>query len=207
MPDSRYCTKCGQQKPLDAFSKAGGGKYGRKAHCKECDAARHRDQYVPKPRGPRREPFTGDEVKYCTRCGESKTLAEFSLSRRATETRNAVYRSVCKACASKQALQWFYDHREQSRASQKRWSLQKLYGLTVERYEALLAAQDGKCAICGTTDPGNGHSRMPVDHDHGTGRVRGLLCHPCNQAIGLLGDDMELLKKAIHYLERAGGYH
>jgi len=56
--------------------------------------------------------------------------------------------------------------------------LKKVYGLTLERFNELLAAQGGACALCGTKDPGkvNWH----VDHDHSTGAVRGLLCNPCN---------------------------
>ena len=67
----------------------------------------------------------------------------------------------------------------------------------------MLAAQDGKCAICGTTSTGN-RKAFHVDHDHKTGKVRGLLCSNCNTGIGNLRDDIGLLNRAIEYLSHKG---
>ena len=67
-------------------------------------------------------------------------------------------------------------------------------------FDRLLVAQQGLCGICGEENR-SGH-RLAVDHDHTTGRVRGLLCHRCNTAIGLLRDDPALLRAAIEYLAR-----
>lgn len=83
------------------------------------------------------------------------------------------------------------------------------YGLTLESYAALLASQDGKCAICGTSEPG-GRGRWHIDHDHSCcpeGRgcvscVRGLLCTNCNRGLGHFHDSPEKLRAALHYLER-----
>jgi len=58
------------------------------------------------------------------------------------------------------------------------------YGISVQEYEELLDAQAGGCALCGGTHRSG--RRLHVDHDHETGRVRGLLCYPCNQAVGRL---------------------
>lgn len=72
--------------------------------------------------------------------------------------------------------------------------------LTVERYEEMILEQNGCCAICGKF-------RLPdervlvVDHNHNTGKIRGLLCHPCNMGIGQLKDSVEILRKAALYLE------
>jgi hypothetical protein len=76
----------------------------------------------------------------------------------------------------------------------------KTYGLAPGEYDALLEAQGRACAICRTTVPGAGRS-WAVDHDHKTGRVRGLLCARCNLAIGGMGDDPELLRAAADYVE------
>lgn len=76
-----------------------------------------------------------------------------------------------------------------------------LYGMTLGDYKALLEAQGGKCAICGTTNPGKG-TRLHVDHDHTSGRVRGLLCNNCNRGIGLLQDSAEVLEHALEYLKK-----
>lgn len=79
------------------------------------------------------------------------------------------------------------------------------YDFTLPDYEAMLAAQGGRCAICGT-DKGNyrGH-RLHVDHCHETGIVRGLLCNRCNSAIGYLDDNPRRLRRAAAYLESARG--
>lgn len=74
----------------------------------------------------------------------------------------------------------------------------KRYGLTLEAYAELERAQGGACAICG----GKRKRRLAVDHDHATGRVRGLLCDNCNMGVGKFQDSSELLQKAISYLAR-----
>lgn len=89
------------------------------------------------------------------------------------------------------------------REARRAQNLKAKYGLTVQEYDQMLAAQDGACAICGAS--GSGVSRfgvLVVDHDHETGEVRGLLCSTCNSAIGLLGDDPETVQKAAGYLSR-----
>jgi hypothetical protein len=75
------------------------------------------------------------------------------------------------------------------------------YGLTGEQYDALLAAQSGGCAICSTTAGTKSNPTLHVDHDHRTGKVRGLLCQNCNTAIGAFQDDPALLRRASAYLE------
>jgi hypothetical protein len=184
------------------------GKFGRDPRCKECRAAKFKENYVPRTRTKYRDPFTGDEIKTCTICKETKPLREFSLSRKATETRNAVHRSQCKTCSSARAMQWFADNPERQYESRRAHNLRTFYGMTVEEFDAMLAAQAGGCAICGKDEPA-AHGRtgkkflLSVDHDHATGRVRGLLCQRCNRAIGMLDDDPDLLQKAISYLMKA----
>jgi hypothetical protein len=90
------------------------------------------------------------------------------------------------------------------RATRARYSrngkLRNTYGITPDEYEVLLAEQGGKCAICGTDDPGRGSEFFPVDHDHQTGERRGLLCHECNLGIAHFGDDPDRLLAAAAYL-------
>lgn len=78
------------------------------------------------------------------------------------------------------------------------WRLVR-YGLTLDDYKVMLAAQEGGCAICGGPPNGKGVN-YHIDHDHTTGRVRGLLCHSCNTGIGNLRDDPERLERAAHYI-------
>lgn len=98
-----------------------------------------------------------------------------------------------------QRKKWYEDHKN----DKDRWvkyRLKSKYGLTPEQFAALLAAQDFKCAICMTDDPGS-RGRFFVDHCHDTKEVRGLLCHQCNTALGLLKDNTASLARAIEYLE------
>ena len=68
-------------------------------------------------------------------------------------------------------------------AAQRRSTLRR-YGMTDADYEALFLAQEGKCAVCKTDTPGKGRRYFDVDHDHISGKVRGLLCHVCNKYVG-----------------------
>lgn len=74
------------------------------------------------------------------------------------------------------------------------------FGLSMAQYEELRLAQDGRCAICGTDQPGGRWGTFAVDHDHLTGRVRGLLCFRCNRAMGLLQDDAGIASAIAVYL-------
>lgn len=89
----------------------------------------------------------------------------------------------------------------------RRAQLKTKYGITVEEYQTLLDAQGGACAICKRTEPIGrvatvGPMWLHVDHNHKTGRVRGLLCMECNTGLGKFQDDVTLLQAAIRYLQR-----
>lgn len=76
----------------------------------------------------------------------------------------------------------------------------KKYDLSLEDYQNMFLTQKGKCAICGYSDVSIKNFFPMVDHDHETGRVRGLLCMNCNNGLGKFKDDINLLKSAILYL-------
>jgi hypothetical protein len=76
------------------------------------------------------------------------------------------------------------------------------YGITLAEYNILFENQNGCCAICGSKETKRkGNKNLCVDHDHNTNRIRGLLCLNCNRALGLFGDDKEVIEKALSYLE------
>lgn len=95
-----------------------------------------------------------------------------------------------------------YQQNKAAYADRGRRTRLKTYGLTEVDYQRMLATQNGRCAICGTTQGRRKSDDHPlyVDHDHKTGKVRGLLCQPCNSALGMFEDDPERLRKAIAYL-------
>jgi hypothetical protein len=74
----------------------------------------------------------------------------------------------------------------------------KVYGVTVEQYEAMYAAQGGRCAVCRKAT--GKARRLAVDHNHATGEPRGLVCGPCNILIGKLADDPAAFEAIANYL-------
>lgn len=76
----------------------------------------------------------------------------------------------------------------------RKCTLKKLYGISVEQFDAMLAAQGGLCAICRT------RPATDTDHSHVSGMVRGILCTRCNLGIGQFAEDPMILKNAIDYL-------
>lgn len=136
----------------------------------------------------------GVEKKRCPKCETWKPVGEFH-QRRGTENG---YSCWCISCSRE------YD-RERERAPvseerQFRYNLKKNYDISLEDYDEMLASQHNGCAICGRTPEENAR-RLCVDHDHETGQLRGLLCAQCNSALGMIGDDIELARRLVAYLE------
>lgn len=77
------------------------------------------------------------------------------------------------------------------------------YGITDEQYQVMLQEQNGVCAICKQISKRKDRIiNLSIDHNHKTGRIRGLLCTQCNQGLGSFKDSKEQLKAAISYLEQ-----
>jgi len=93
-----------------------------------------------------------------------------------------------------------YGQSPKRKVVRRKYELKKRYGLTVEQFDTMLAAQGGKCAVCRSPEPG-GKGTWHVDHDHSTERVRGILCHGCNTG-SKLTDDPALLRAKANYLEK-----
>ena len=87
-----------------------------------------------------------------------------------------------------------------SSGERRAYDMKSKYGITPEQYEEMLAAQGGVCAICKKGDPKHKSDNWPIDHNHSTGEVRGLLCSPCNTLIGLAQEDVDILMSAAAYL-------
>ena len=96
------------------------------------------------------------------------------------------------------AKEWYERNREYVIAKHRALRLLKEYGLTEEAYADMLRKQGGVCAICRKAQ--SGKKNFAVDHCHETGLVRGLLCDPCNQGIGFLGDNSVGVSRALQYL-------
>jgi hypothetical protein len=168
------CGRCKHEKPLDEFSPSYRGKVG--TWCRQCFREYQRGEggSTPYPERP------------CSVCGR---LYRPKLVR---VKNHAGYCSrECKEAARKASGRMRASH------------LRKKFGITVEDYDRILEAQGGGCAICDNSVNRNSPSRlyMHIDHDHKTGRIRGVLCDRCNQAIGHFEDDPALLRRAADYLD------
>jgi hypothetical protein len=94
---------------------------------------------------------------------------------------------------------WRDANKEHIKAHGRKQRLKKLYGITLEEFDAILLSQGSRCKICRTDDPGK-TGYWCVDHCHNTDRVRGILCNPCNLALGYVKDTPATLKAMIRYL-------
>lgn len=149
--------------------------------------------------------MTAGAEKACSRCRLVLPLDRFSR-------RNDRPNSSCRACVVAATRAWKQANPEKHAAQRERvresgkqreYDLRR-YNMTPADYDRLLEAQGGTCAICGVVSGSRSGRRLVVDHNHATGRVRGLLCFRCNTAIGKLGDSVHGLRNALAYLERAG---
>lgn len=120
----------------------------------------------------------GIRLKKCRICGIEKPLTDFYFRKDSGH-----YRSECKSCL-KDIIRF------------------KATGWSPTDYEKAYHIQNGKCAICGCVLNSSRYTRFAGDHDHKTGKLRGLLCSNCNTALGLLKDSPIRLKQALTYLER-----
>jgi Recombination endonuclease VII len=77
--------------------------------------------------------------------------------------------------------------------------LRRAYGISLADWEKLFASQGHRCAGCGSFDP-KSKKGWHTDHDHETGKVRGILCSTCNVALGQVGDSVRVLRELIRYL-------
>lgn len=103
-----------------------------------------------------------------------------------------------KECYFKYRKENSKDSKELNRLYQKKHK----YNLTPKEYQQLILESNNRCAICNSEFDTTKQNGMNVDHSHETGKVRGLLCHNCNALLGHAHDNIEILKKAIKYLEK-----
>ena len=119
-------------------------------------------------------------MKNCSTCNTDKPLTEFH--KRTYKSGKEGLQHNCKTCATLLRKKYYKPH------SKIKYQL----GLSWDQVTEITSP--GKCAACGSTD------RLCIDHDHQTNEVRGLLCHNCNTALGLVGDNLDTLSNLITYL-------
>jgi hypothetical protein len=126
-------------------------------------------------------------VKRCPDCGNYKPLEEFPRNKRMRDGRHA----YCKPCHNARGR----ESKDRLYGGNRDYHLKRRYGIGVAEFDDLVRGQGGACPICTKADPEH------VDHDHVTGRVRGILCFNCNGGLGQFGDDAQRLYRAAFYVE------
>lgn len=140
-------------------------------------------------------------LKVCSACNKEKPESEFywTMRRNGEKARH----SKCQPCRRLQFS--LYARTDRGKEVKRNGILRREYGLSATDYDAMLAQQNGACAICERPESkvhrDGSLCRLAVDHDHDTGMVRGLLCGACNVGIGSFDDCPELLEAAALYLK------
>lgn len=136
-------------------------------------------------------------TRVCYRCGEEKPLTKEFFG-----TLNGEFRKFCKACfriyrqgyykrntatIKAKVKRWIAKNPEKKKETGRRNHLWRMFKITPEQYDKMLVAQGGRCAMpgCEATEGDTRGYSLHVDHDHGTGEIRALLCKQCNQNLGM----------------------
>lgn len=171
--ETKLCPKCEQHLPYDQFHKhKGKGLLGLKSWCKTCDNAKMKELRETDPEW---------------RKNRNKATSRYYYENAEEQRRKASIR----------------DNSPEGKRKRAERSYKRKYGMTLAQVEHLKQLQNNLCAICNTEFTQGWDERgQCVDHDHKTGKVRGLLCRRCNLGIGQLGDSHEILIAAAEYLKR-----
>jgi hypothetical protein len=226
--ETKVCNKCGVEREISVFPvRKESGKS--RPSCNLCWNIYQRERYLEKHGKHKRtvrEKIRESDPKQCIKCGEVKPLNEFTFHNR----NKGQHRNFCHDCekewiskyhktphGKQKRKEWVENNKEKILEYKKlykhdalkqarlkvyhrtRWLLVN-FNMTVNDYMTMYEQQDGKCAICGTNEMNGKRKNFCIDHNHTTGKVRGLLCHNCNVSVGLMKESPELFNKAATYL-------
>ncbi len=135
-------------------------------------------------------------AKSCSKCKEYKKANYFYRNVKSKDKLT----SACKKCIDKQQNEKAKSNKGWDTDKQRDTRFKKQFGISLEEYNNFLEEQNYSCAICGKSEEDN-KKRLAVDHCHKTNKVRKLLCHHCNIALGMVQDNEEILISMISYLK------
>ena len=180
---SKKCSRCKLELSSDKFLKDSGKQSGLTSHCRDCKKKQRLSE-----QGRKRSTNYYSSKRY-------KELKKKHNQKPEIKKRIAEYAKTEKSLSAGRAHRSRPEVKESIKIWAKRYSLKKQYGLTLEEHQSMVTAQKSCCKIC------HRPAKLHVDHDHNTGKVRGLLCLSCNMALGLMKDNTEVLSNAIKYLQ------
>lgn len=209
---TKTCTICGETQPIENFKKHKACVSGYVSRCKQC--VNRLNMEADRRKGVKTQVTRTAEEKKATKSSYQKNY--YQMHRKRLSDYQRTHKEANPELAARQHRSWYRNNRDKilvdareyriknadhirewrKRTGRRKWL--KHYGLTVEQYEAMVQRQGNCCAICGN-GPTIGKT-LCVDHDHRTGKVRGLLCNTCNVGMGALKDDPELVWLAFAYL-------
>lgn len=175
IPTEKRCSKCGNTKPIDEFGFS--RPKVRRADCKKCQNLYNKEYLMT-------HPVVAAKIK--------KNVQSY----------RKVYNQVNKAKRGNYLRHWA----ESNTTAVKARKLKYKYGISLDDYDYMMEKQGFCCMLCDKEfQLHKGRYSAHVDHDHKTGKIRGLLCFQCNIGLGSFKDDQAILSRAIRYIEH-GGY-
>ena len=161
--------------------------------------------------------FAGAGMRTCSTCKVTKPMDAYYVRKDGVQ-------SICIQCATAASRAWYARNPTYSKEKAKAWreanpevvkayrvanrrksylqEAQRKYGILPERFAELMATQGERCATCRKPfDWGDKQTKPHIDHCHGTGKVRGILCNRCNTVLGLVADNKTILTALAGYLE------
>lgn len=181
-PATKICTKCKQEKPANQFSKNKERPSGLACWCKQCVSAACREYYIKNRAAinARHKQWRENNPEKCREKSKRDWCENW-------EMRKAAHNA------------WRRANRARFRHLTRNGNLKRTYGITQEQYNLMLAAQGGVCAICKRPPPAT--RLLDVDHCHTTGKVRALLCIPCNHKVGAVESTRFPIENYIAYVQ------
>lgn len=137
-------------------------------------------------------PYANGDRKICSACRADLPLSSFDKNRAAKDG----LANQCHECLKVSRRKWREAHPDRHKARH----VKNRYGIALDEYQAMKARADGKCPVCGDP-PALPFNTFDLDHDHETGLIRGLLCRPCNIALGGARDNPTILRALADYVD------
>lgn len=201
----KTCRVCKIEKPFDDFHKSSSAPDGRQYRCKPCSISAARQRAIDNPDAKReadRKYRQSDKYKANRKARREGPQRERILEQK----RESWYRnhdSNLEKLRQRQADPEFQAKqreryarwRENNPRGSRAWQLKYFYGMTLEQWDDMVMAQEGRCAICELP------AELVVDHCHNSTKVRALLCGTCNSGLGHFKDDPARMRAAAAYIE------
>lgn len=202
----KTCSSCKVAKPLDEFHKSSKSPDGRQYRCKPCSISAARRSAQANPEAKREADRRYQQSEKCKT--NRKARREGPQRERILEQkRESWYRNHESNLEKLRAREADPEYRRKAREryakwrkanprGERKWWLQYYYGITLERWDEMVLAQEGRCAICELP------AELVVDHCHDSGAVRALLCSTCNSGLGHFKDDPVRMRAAASYIDQ-----